>query len=414
MGCSPLVDDLVSVGMEVIGSVESRSKIVQDVVRCAPDVVIFHDANPAESLFSTVEVIGHIAPCPIIVFTADSDADKIEKATRVGVHAYVINGYGINRLRSLIHLAQSRFRQAQLLHGELTDMSNRFEERKLLDRAKGILMRARQISEQEAFQILRTASQHLNQRMGDISRQVINASLFAESVNRAGQLRMLSQRLIKLYFLRLANINPQKYGQLLSDSISRTDTNIAVLSKTLSKSTFGDFIESITKSWSALRHAMLNPPPINQYIELDTLAEKLLDDAEKLTSGLENAGTGTPLHVINVAGRQRMLSQRFAKYALLMLLGGDEAQRRAESGLNETKAAFEQALIYLNDIPLSTTAIRDALTTGTVLWQQMVSNAQAIQDANGKESIAITSEHLLDCFERLTEQYERSMQTLVG
>ena len=80
-------------------------------------------------------------------------------------------------------------------------MSHRFAERKLVDRAKGILMRARQVSEDEAFRVLRAASMHSNQRVGQVSQHVIDAARFAEAVNRAGQLRMLSQRLVKLYAL---------------------------------------------------------------------------------------------------------------------------------------------------------------------------------------------------------------------
>ena len=417
-GEHPLAADLESVGITVIGHSELRSKMVQEIVRSAPDLVVCYDPIPGEELFKTALAIGESAPRPLIVFTTDTDAEKIERAAQSGIHAYVINGYGLHRLRSVIHLAQARFRHEQLLHEELAGISSRFEERKLLDRAKGILMRARQVSEDDAFQILRTASMHTNQRMGQVSQSVINAARFAESVNRAGQLRMLSQRLVKLYFLQIAQIDAPQQSQLLADSILRVDANIAILNKSLSKATFGDFLESVATSWAVLKTALKvaqnTSPQASQMAELDLLAEALLQQADKLTAGLEVAGSASPLHVINVAGRQRMLSQRFAKYALLMVLGDSKVRQRAELGLNESSAQFEKALAYLNDIPLSTKDIRAGLDSANAHWQQLVSGAMDVLRPTGKALVATSSESLLDVFERLTEQYERSMQMLVG
>ena len=413
-GAHPLEADLESVGIKVVGHTDLRSKMVQDIVRSAPDLVVCYDPLPDEELFKTAQAIGETAPRPMIVFTTDTDAEKIERAAQSGIHAYVINGYGLHRLRSVIHLAQARFRHEQVLHEELVDISSRFEERKLLDRAKGILMRARQVSEDDAFQILRTASMHTNQRLGQVSQSVINSARFAESVNRAGQLRMLSQRLVKLYFLQLAQVDSPQHSQLLADSVLRIDANIAILNKSLSKATFGDFLESVAASWAALKTELKVAPQASHIAHVDLLAENLLQDADKLTSGLEVAGSASPLHVINVSGRQRMLSQRFAKYALLMVLGDEAARDRSEAGLNGVKDQFEKALDYLNDIPLSTKEIRAGLDSASAHWEQILAGAIDIQRPAGKALVAVASEGLLDTFEKLTEQYERSMQMLVG
>ncbi len=147
---------------------------------------------------------------------------------------------------------------------------------------------------------------------------------------------------------------------------------------------------------------------------VDELAELLLLEADRLTGSLENAGSVAPLHVLNMAGRQRMLSQRFAKYALLGVLGDAVAIARSEAGMAESRAEFEQTLRYLNDIPLSTPDIRTALDAAAVGWQQLLAGAAQARQPAGQETIASASETLLEVFERLSGSYERSMQMLVG
>jgi AmiR/NasT family two-component response regulator len=413
-GSPLLVSDLEAAGIQVLGVVDDRSKLVQSVVRHAPDLVICDDPLPGDALFKATAVIAETCPRPVIVFTSDSDAEHIGRALESGIHAYVVNGYAASRLRPLVHLAQARFRREQALRDELQDVSSRFEERRLVDRAKGILMQARQLSDDDAFQILRTASMHTNQRLGQVSQHIIHSARFAESVNRAGQLRMLSQRLIKLYLLQLAGVQLATHKERLKDSMQRIDGNLALLGKSLSKPTFGDLLGQVVVTWTRLKTALQDEPRADQLARLDELAEALLQGAERLTASLENAGAVAPLHVLNMAGRQRMLSQRFAKYALLGVLGEAPSIQRSEAGLAECKAEFEQGLVYLKSLPLTTPDIRNALETAAVAWAQMLAGAADARQPSGREGVASASEVLLDVFEQLSGYYERSMQMLVG
>jgi AmiR/NasT family two-component response regulator len=167
--------DLEDVGIHVLGAVQ-RSNLVQEALRLAPDLVICHDPSPDAALFDTAALLAATSPRPVLLFTTDPDAEKIARALDCGIHAYVVNGYSPQRLRPLAHLAQARFAHEQRLREQLADVSSRFEERKLVDRAKGILMRARQVSEDEAFRVLRAASMQSNQRVGQVSQQVIAAA----------------------------------------------------------------------------------------------------------------------------------------------------------------------------------------------------------------------------------------------
>ena len=418
--CQGLVGDLETAGGQVVEVLDDCSLLVQSVVRHAPNLVVVHTSTVGDALFKATQSLAEVSPRPVLVFTQDGDADHIVRATEAGMHAYVINGYGAQRLRPLMQLAQARFAREQALLDELRDVSTRFEERKAVERAKGILMSARQVSDNDAFHILRTASMHSNQRLGQVAQHIIQSAHFAEGVNRAGQLRMLSQRLVKHWLLRLAGVQVTQHLALQTDSAQRIDANLALLGKNLSQPTFGDLLADVVTDWKALKKALKAAPAPDQLAPLNALAERLLQDAERLTTSLEGAGSVAPLRMLNMAGRQRMLSQRFAKASLLGVLESGDPQLQHQAEMEAARQAFEQGLTYLNGLPLSTPDIRRTLESAAEGWQQVLTGADHVRRPAGRdrllrlEGLAAASESLLDDFETLSGQYERSMQMLMG
>ena len=429
-----LLADLAAGGVRVMASVDKCNMLVHELNRHAPDVLICGDASPGAGLLDALQALATNAPCPVLVFTHDRDAANITRAAQIGVHAYVVDGYGPQRLSSLIHLARVRFTAAQALQTEFRDVSTRFAERKMVDRAKGILMRARQLSDDDAFQILRTASMHSNQRLGQVSQQIIHSARFAEDVNRSGQLRMLSQRLVKLALLQTAGVQVELSQERLKDSVSRIDAILQALAKSLSLPTLMDLLAQVSSTWTRLKMALPSDEPKgaqngrqkgapkNKLLKtdvatLDALAEQLLQEAERLTASLENAGAVSPLKMLNLAGRQRMLSQRFAKYALLEALGDSVSRPQHAASRAEAQSAFEQGLQYLNALPLSSQAIRASLQLAGLCWDSMVASTAQPSGAADRARfahLAQTSEELLGVFESLSAHYESSLQMLIG
>lgn len=414
MATTSLRADLEASGISVVTTLQDVHKLVQSVAIHAPDVVVCDEPFPTKSWFEAVHLLEKTVACPVLVFTSDSDAKNIEKSTECGIHVYVINAYSANRLRPLIQLAQARFHKDQQQRRAYEDMATRFEERKVVDQAKGILMRAQQISDDDAFRVLRTTAMSSNQRMGQLSQQVIQSARFAEALNRSGQLRMLSQRLVKLHLLRVFNPQSVGYAELLQESIDRTDGNFALLRKTISLPTFGDLLDPVEKSWAQLKAAL----PTDASPEVEDQAEALLLGAERLTTRLEASGQASPLHLLNLAGRQRMLSQRYAKFTLQALTAGP-ARDAAKAGMLAAQTEFETALTALNAIPLSTTAIHATLAEAGITWLKMVAAAKDLQKSSARnrtdsvDVLAQGSETLLGLFDQLANHYERSLEMLI-
>ena len=404
-GAPALADDLAAAGVQVVGTADCLN-LVRYVIKNEPDVVMVYDARPGPALFDSIRRVADSAPRPIVLFTPDPDAESIALATDAGVHAYVVNGYNPARLRPVMHLAQARFRRDQILQEELAELNRRFAERTLVDRAKGILMGARQLREEEAYRALRTAAMHTKQRIGQVSQEVIDSARYGEAINRAGQLRMLSQRLVKLYALQCCPVRLPEVAGLLADSVAAVEANLATLARSLSRPTFGDLVDAVAVPWGRLRGALRAPAATARLPDVDALAEEVLAQAEQLTANLEIAAFATALHVINVAGRQRMLSQRLAKQALLSALTG----MAAEDG---TAAELVGGFAYLQALPLSNAAIKAELALATSCWDAVRAALQHAGSPAGQERIARLSEELLGHFDALTELLERGMQALV-
>lgn len=147
--------------------------------------------------------------------------------------------------------------------------------------------------------------------------------------------------------------------------------------------------------------------------KIDRLADELLRRAEQLTVNLEIAGYAAALHVINVAGRQRMLCQRVAKTALIgMLLSGSHAAR-TQAVLVRARLELEQGLAYLSCLPLSNPDIARELAEANQVWARC---ATALEDPDGvsaRDDVAMLSDRLLDHFDQLTDEIERGVQALM-
>ena len=179
-----LVEMLEREGYEVVGEAANGSEAIAKVREQKPDIALFDVKMPIkDGITAAQELRGEV---PIVMLTAFSQRELIERANSAGVMAYLIKPFTITDLIPAIEVARTRFFERQILEGEIENLSARLEARKLLERAKGILMRDRAMSEPEAFTWLQRSAMDRRISMAEVARSLV-AGLPEEKSRETGE-----------------------------------------------------------------------------------------------------------------------------------------------------------------------------------------------------------------------------------
>ena len=173
-------DGLREAGFEAIFIVAPRGAFVARLEALAPDVVIIDLGTPSRDSLEEMLVVSRALARPIAMFIDSSDETMIGAAIDAGVSAYVVDGLRKERVKPILELAVQRFNAFAKLKTELTEARTALAERKLVDRAKAILMESRGMSEADAYALLRTTAMNQSRRLGDIADALITANVLLE------------------------------------------------------------------------------------------------------------------------------------------------------------------------------------------------------------------------------------------
>ena len=406
-----LAQSLAGTALAVVGSTHGHA-LLQQVEALAPQQVLIHLPAPTPALMDALRSWSGAPPCALSLVSAPLDVALHEELVQLGVHAWA-HGDALDApsLDALTARAQARWQREAALRTELEKLHTRMDERKWIDRAKGLLMSARGIGEDEAFGLLRGAAMHANLRLGEVSRSVIEAAQWADAINRAGQLRMLSQRLVRVAAQLLAGIDVQRARVLRTQSTERVQHNLDHLAALEPGAAGAQALTDVQAAWNGLAAALAARATPAALADIDARAEVLLCAAEALTDALEASGARRALRIVNLCGRQRMRAQRLAKDALLASTLGAAAAR---DRLLPTMGEFEAALLELERAPLSTPEIRAALAAAKDEWLKLAGGVHALDSADGRATLVRASDALVDTFERLTASYEHSLQVIMS
>lgn len=167
---------LLDCGYEVAAKVRPGENLVAQVNLYKPDVIIIDIQSPDRDTLEYTQIISRDDPKPIVMFSDNDDSNVITSAVRAGVSAYIVDGLNKKRVKPILDVAIARFREYQALRDELEKTKSTLAERKVVDKAKGILMKHRGLSEDEAYKELRTLAMDRNKKLVEIARDIISVT----------------------------------------------------------------------------------------------------------------------------------------------------------------------------------------------------------------------------------------------
>ncbi len=150
--------------------------LLDQVYRLDPDVILIDLENPSRDVLEQMFQVSRIVRRPIAMFVDQSDRSTTEAAVDAGVSAYIVGGLQKERIKGILELCISRFNAVARLQGELDRAKDALESRKIIDRAKGILMQAKGLPEQEAYALLRKTAMNEKRKIADVAQAVITAA----------------------------------------------------------------------------------------------------------------------------------------------------------------------------------------------------------------------------------------------
>lgn len=167
--------ELARLGCEVVGVVDSPLLIHDCVQQLQPDVVIVDSGSPSRDTLANLSLLSATLPRPVVLFTEDADREAMQRALRAGVSSYVVAGLQPDRLMPILNVAIARFEQEVALRSELAGAKQALASRKRIERAKGILMKTRALSEDDAYRHMRKLAMDRKSKLVEIADRIIEA-----------------------------------------------------------------------------------------------------------------------------------------------------------------------------------------------------------------------------------------------
>lgn len=171
-----IVDALADATDYRVQVVAERASLARQIAQVRPDLVLVDVADPSRDIIEELTLASGPLDRPVALFVDRSDTGLSTAAIEAGLSAYVVDGLTSARVKPILDAAIARFRLMQRMRAELSETKRALEDRKVIDRAKGMLMRARNISEDEAYALLRRTAMDQGRRVADVAAALVTAA----------------------------------------------------------------------------------------------------------------------------------------------------------------------------------------------------------------------------------------------
>jgi response regulator NasT len=171
-----LADGLREAGFTQVLRLDEHTNLLAHIYSIDPDVILIDLENPSRDVLEQMFQVSRAVKRPIAMFVDQSDSASIQASVDAGVSAYIVDGLRKERVKHILDLCISRFYAFSRLQAELDKTKTALEERKVIDRAKGILMKVKKISEEDAYALLRKTAMNENRKIAEVAQSVVTAS----------------------------------------------------------------------------------------------------------------------------------------------------------------------------------------------------------------------------------------------
>ena len=171
-----IVDALRASGPYDVHVIGNASSLARRIGALAPDVVLIDIDNPTRDMLEELTLASGPLERPVAMFVSGAASGLAREAVEAGLSAYVVDGMQPERLKPVLDAAIARFQMVRQMRRELAETRRALEERKVIDRAKGLLMKARGVEEEEAYALLRKAAMDQGRRVAEVAEALVTAS----------------------------------------------------------------------------------------------------------------------------------------------------------------------------------------------------------------------------------------------
>ena len=171
-----LEEGLREAGYVNVTRIEDRTGLLARIYAIDPDVILIDLENPSRDELEQMFQVSRAVKRPIAMFVDQSDTASIQASVDAGVSAYIVGNLQKERIKTILDLTISRFNAFARLQAELDRAKSALEERKVIDRAKGILMKAKNLTEEQAYALLRKTAMNENKKIVEVAQSVITAA----------------------------------------------------------------------------------------------------------------------------------------------------------------------------------------------------------------------------------------------
>jgi response regulator NasT len=171
-----LEEGLREAGFSSVVRIGEMQSLLARIYALDPDIIVIDLENPSRDILEQMFQVSRAVRRPIAMFVDQSDAASIQASVDAGVSAYIVDGLKKERIKPILDLCVSRFNAFAKLQDELDRTKSALEERKVIDRAKGILMKLKGLTEEEAYVLMRSTAMREKKKMGEIAQSILTAS----------------------------------------------------------------------------------------------------------------------------------------------------------------------------------------------------------------------------------------------